>query len=89
MLERDVERKLVARIRKLGGIAYKFTARSRRSVPDRCVLLPGGRVVFVELKAPGKRPTIAQAREIEKIRGLGFEVLVIDSMEGINHAFPG
>lgn len=86
MLERDIEKAFVKRVQALGGMAEKFTSPARRSVPDRIVTLPGGRVVFVELKAPGKNPTENQKRDHEKRRALGCEVWIIDSMEGV-HAF--
>lgn len=88
MLERDVERALVQRVKKLGGTAEKFTSPGRRSVPDRLVLLPGGRVVFVELKAPGKKPTELQCRDHERRKAMGFDVRVIDTVEAAN-AFEG
>ena len=62
MLEKDIEAAFVKRVKSLGGTAEKFTSPNRRSVPDRLVTLPGGVVVFVELKAPGKKPTEAQER---------------------------
>lgn len=81
MLERDIEKALVARVKAIGGMCEKFTSPNRRSVPDRLVTLPGGLVFFVELKAPGKKPTEAQARDHERRRTLGCNVRVIDSME--------
>ena len=87
MLERDVEKALVKRVKSLGGICEKFTSPNRRSVPDRICLLPGGRVIWVELKSPGKRPTNAQRRDHLKRRMLGCEVQVIDSIEEVN-LFP-
>lgn len=87
MLERDIERALVARVKSLGGTAEKFTSPGRRSVPDRIVTLPGGRIIFVELKAPGKKPTEAQARDHARRIDLGCDVRIIDNMEAV-HAFP-
>ncbi|BEM41620.1 MAG: VRR-NUC domain-containing protein [Serratia nevei] len=83
--ESTIERHLVAQVKAVGGTAYKFTSPGRRSVPDRLVLLPGGRVVFVECKAPGEQPRPDQVREHEKLRKLGFKVVVLDSknLEGI------
>lgn len=46
-----IEKHLVAEVKKAGGVAFKFVSPGRRSVPDRIVLLPGGRLVFVECKA--------------------------------------
>lgn len=68
-----IEKHLVAEVKKAGGVAFKFVSPGRRSVPDRIVLLPGGRLVFVECKAPGKAPRADQLRE------LGFTVVVLDS----------
>lgn len=87
MLERDVERALVRRVKVLGGLCEKFTSPGRRSVPDRIVTLPGGRIIFVELKAPGKRPTDLQTRDHARRRALGCDVRVIDTV-GAASAFP-
>lgn len=87
MLEREIEKALVTRVKSLGGICEKFTSPNRRSVPDRLVTLPGGRIIFCELKSPGKRPTNAQRRDHLKRRMLGCEVQVIDSIEEVN-LFP-
>ena len=87
MLEKQIEAALVARVNGLGGTAEKFTTPGRRSCPDRLVTLPGGRIIFVELKATGKKPTDAQLRDHEKRRLLGADVRVIDSIEQVN-LFP-
>ena len=87
MLERDIEKALVAKVKSLGGTAEKFTSPNRRSVPDRIVILPGGMIIFVELKAPGKKPTEAQSRDHARRRVLGCDVRVIDSFEMIE-GFP-
>ncbi|EBC3783260.1 VRR-NUC domain-containing protein [Salmonella enterica] len=83
--ESIIEKHLVAEVKKAGGIAYKFVSPGHRSVPDRIVLLPGGRLVFVECKAPGKLPRVDQLREHERLRALGFTVAVLTSknLEGI------
>ena len=87
MLEKDIEKALVKKVESIGGKAEKFTSPNRRSVPDRLVTLPGGRIIFVELKATGKKPTDAQLRDHEKRRLLGCDVRVIDSIEAVNR-FP-
>lgn len=81
MLEKDIEAAFVKRIKELGGMAEKFTSPGRRSVPDRLVTLEGGDIFFVELKAPGKKPTDAQLRDHERRWRLGCDVYVIDNME--------
>ncbi|PHM33294.1 VRR-NUC domain-containing protein [Xenorhabdus innexi] len=74
-----IERHLVNEVKKAGGIAYKFVSPGRRGVPDRIVVLPNGRVVFVECKAPGEKPRPDQLREHERLRALGQTVVVLDS----------
>ena len=87
MLERDIEKALVKRIKALGGLCEKFVSPSNIGVPDRIVTLPG-KIVFIELKAPGKKPTSKQTKDHIKRRSYGCTVLVIDSLEGIEDAFP-
>lgn len=82
--ESEIETAFVRRVKQLGGMALKFVSPGRRGVPDRLVLWPGGRAEFVELKAPGKKPTLQQMREHERLRRLGFEVSVVDSLTAAN-----
>ena len=81
--ESDIERRLTIRVRMAGGMCLKFTSPSTRGVPDRIVLLPGGRISFVELKAPGRKSTRLQRIMHERIRSLGFPVHVLDGMDQI------
>ncbi len=83
MEESRIENYLKRRVEKLGGKAYKWAPVGVVGVPDRMVLLPGGKVIFVELKAPGKK-----ARKIQEYRGkqlmdLGFQVECLDTIEKI------
>lgn len=70
-------------MRQAGCEALKFVSPGNAGVPDRIVLVPGGRVCFVELKQSGKKPRPLQRWMIHRIRELGFEVHVIDSPEQI------
>ena len=81
MLEKTVEAALVKRVKELGGIAYKWTSPGRTGVPDRIVMIPGGKIIFVELKSPTGKLTVRQEREHDTIRALGFDVIVINSVE--------
>lgn len=65
---------------KYDALCLKLTSPSRRGVPDRLVLFPGGKTFFVEFKAPGKVPTSSQMREHDRIRALGFRVFVVDDI---------
>lgn len=87
MLEKVIEKALIKKVFALGGLCEKFTSPGKRSVPDRIVTLPGNRIIFVELKAPGKTPTELQQRDHAKRRALGCDVRVINTLEEIN-AFP-
>jgi hypothetical protein len=84
MREKEVESYLIRRVKKLGGVAEKFTSPGRRSVPDRLVTFPGGRVCFVEVKATGCKVTDNQARDHERRRKMGFVVFVVDSKEAVD-----
>lgn len=83
MLERDIEAYLVKRCKEIGALCDKFTSPQRRSVPDRLITF-GGRVLFVELKATGKKPTEAQVRDHERRRAVGAEVVWLDSCEAVD-----
>ena len=88
MREKTIEAALVKRIKALGGLCEKFVSPNNPGVPDRLICLPNNTVIFCELKAPDKKPTEKQLRDHERRRSLGLTVLIIDSMEGINDAFP-
>ena len=81
--ERDIEKKLTQAVRKAGGLALKFVSPGLAGVPDRLVLMPKGRVCFVELKAPGQKMRPLQLKRKEMLESLGFRVYCIDSIEKI------
>ena len=80
MREAAIERRLAREVKAMGGMALKFISPGLDGVPDRIVLLPGGRMAFVELKAPGKKLSPLQARRREQLEGLGFRVFVVDEV---------
>lgn len=86
MREKEIEEKFRIAVKRAGGKAYKFTSPGNGGVPDRLVVMPGGRIGFVEVKAPGKRPTSLQDMRMRELAGLGCTVLVLDSPEGIQGA---
>ena len=53
ILEKDIEKRLVREVKKLGGLCLKWVSPGNSGVPDRIVLMPGGKAIFVELKRPG------------------------------------
>ena len=83
MRESYVERELTTEVKKRGGLAVKFVSPGFDGVPDRLVLFPGGKVAFVELKAPGKKMRPLQVRRAGQLRMLGFRVYCIDRTDMI------
>lgn len=72
-LERDIERKLLRLVEKYGGRCLKWVCPGWRGVPDRIILLPGGRIHFVELKRPnGGKYSAMQDKWRDWLHGLGF-----------------
>ena len=86
MREKQIEMKLVEAVRRRGGLCPKFISPGLAGVPDRIVLLPGGHMAFVELKAPGRKPRPLQVVRSEQLRALGFKVYVIDRIDQIGSA---
>lgn len=83
MREKAIEAKLVRAVKSMGGLAPKFTSPGLDGVPDRLVLLPGGKIAFIELKAPGKALRPLQVRRKSQLESLGFSVYCIDRPEEI------
>lgn len=83
-LESYIERKFVDYIRSVGGMALKLDAMSCAGIPDRLVVLPDGKMFFVELKQPGKKPRPIQLKRHADLRKLGFDVYVVDSLDTLH-----
>lgn len=83
MLEKDIERYLVAEVRKRGGEAYKFVSPAQRGVADRIVVMPG-RVWFVELKRPGGKLTPLQERFRDRMLQLLQYHIVLSSKDEVD-----
>ena len=85
MAERDLERRLRDQLRRAGCLPLKFESPGYTGVPDRIVLIPGGRIVFVEMKAPGEKERPRQRYVQGLLRRLGFTVFsTVDSREKID-----
>ena len=83
MREKIIEQRLVKAVKNSGGIAPKLVCPGFDGMPDRLVLLPGGKIGFVEVKAPGKEPRPLQVARHGLLRRLGFKVYVLDAPEQI------
>jgi hypothetical protein len=84
MGESKLEHRLVREVERIGGRAPKWVSTGNRGVPDRLVILPGGRTIYVEMKAPGKPLKPLQVRWAKILRNLGHQVYKIDSNEDID-----
>ena len=82
--EKNIDQKLVKAVKAMGGIAPKFTSPGFDGMPDRIIILPGGKMGFVEVKAPGRKPRPLQEARHNLLRQMGCKVYVIDGAEQIS-----
>jgi hypothetical protein len=83
--ESDIEKYLVKRVKDVGGQIRKAQWVGHVGAPDRRVMLPDRMPIWIELKAPGKKPEPHQLREHNRMRKLGELVEVIDSYEAVDN----
>ena len=83
MKERDIEVLLREGVKQLGGKAYKWVSPGNAGVPDRIVILPGGKVIFVELKQENGRLTRMQKVQQETLRGMGAVAVTLCGAEDV------
>jgi hypothetical protein len=81
MLEKDIERKVCDYAKTKNILVYKFTSPARAAVPDRMFVLPNGVIFFIEFKRGGQKPTDAQEREHNRLRGHKVNVFVVDNVD--------
>lgn len=85
-LEKDIEKHLTRSVGKAGGLCLKWVCPGWAGIPDRIVLMPGGRIYLVELKRPdGGRISALQSEWHQRLRDLGFHTYFIATHEGVNH----
>ncbi|RMD03220.1 VRR-NUC domain-containing protein [Clostridium autoethanogenum] len=89
MTEKEIEKMLVREVKRRGGLALKFISPGVNGVPDRLVLMPCGRMAFVELKAPGKKMRPLQIKRKGQLEALGFLVYCIDDPKQIGGVLDG
>jgi hypothetical protein len=81
VLEKQIEAKVCDYAKNCGLLVYKFTSPNRMAVPDRMFVRPDGKIFFIEFKREGQKPTPAQDREHERLRGHGVQVFVVDDVK--------
>ena len=84
MLEKDIEARLKRGVKRAGGLCLKWVSPGCTGVMDRIVLLPGGQVIFVELKKPGGRLSKRQKYMAAKMKALGLPVLSLWTIEAVD-----
>lgn len=82
--EKAIEAYLVRRVKDLGGVCLKYSNPGVVGYPDRVVLLPGGFVVWVELKSKGRKPNRVQQLRIGQLRAMGHNVAVVDGKDQVD-----
>lgn len=83
--EKRIEQRLIDGVKALGGMTFKFISPGAAGVPDRVVILPGGTVHFVELKAEGGIASKLQQRMIHKLRRLDVTAVVLTGRNEVEH----
>lgn len=87
MREKDIEKILVNGVKDVGGRAYKWVSPGNNGVPDRIVILPEGRIVFVELKTESGTLSSLQRVQIKRLRELGQMVEIVKGVRGVIQFF--
>lgn len=82
MRESEIEAYVKKEIESRGGLFFKFTSPGQTGVPDRIIVMPGGRVFFVEFKTERGRISKVQAYQLDRLIDLGVEASVIQGMDG-------
>ena len=87
MQEKEIEKILVAEVKKLGGRAYKWVSPGNDGVPDRIVVFPNRTPIFVELKADNGKLSALQKVQIDRLKSLGQHVKVVKGIDGLSQFF--
>jgi len=82
--ESDIENYLVKKVRLAGGSAFKGNPFGQRGFMDRICMFNGGLVIFVEVKAPGRKPRPNQRLMIKKFKAMGFIAVWLDTFAKVD-----
>lgn len=89
MYEKVYERRLVDGVKKLGGMCLKFVSPSTPGVPDRLIILPHGRIVFVEMKTETGRLSKIQRHVVGEMQKRGADVRVVKGRDEVDAILAG
>ena len=81
MLEKDLEKKIVIKAKKLGYIADKYASPSNRGVPDRIFISENGKLFFIEFKSKKGKLSKLQEKKISELRARKQSVFVVNDEE--------
>lgn len=84
MNEKTIEQKLVKEVKALNGLCLKLSCPGFAGMPDRLILLPKGKIGFVEVKRQGEKARPLQVSRHKLLKRLGFKVFILDSKNQIN-----
>ena len=87
--ESNIDTILCEKVRRRGGMTVKLETDFVAGLPDRLVILPGGKMLLAEIKRPGGRPRLLQEAAHQHLRRLGVSVYVVDSAEAIEDLLRG
>lgn len=87
MRESELEKILVNEVKKLGGRAYKWVSPGNDGVPDRIVIFPEERPIFVELKTDTGKLSALQSVQLKRLDDLGQPVEVVKGINGLSQFF--
>jgi hypothetical protein len=81
VLEKDLEKKIVIKAKKLGYLTYKFASPSNRGVPDRIFISETGKLFFMEFKSKKGKLNQLQILKISELRAKKQSVFVVNDEE--------
>lgn len=85
--EKAIEEYLVRTARANGLACLKYTNPHESGFPDRLLLFPDCRVLWVEVKSQGEKPRPLQLTRMRQLGAAGHEVAVVDSREAVDALF--
>lgn len=84
MYESAIERKIINKVKTAGGVCLKWVSPGFSGVPDRIAILPGGKIIFIEVKRPKARDAKRQPRVHKLLRDLGAVVIRAEKPEDLD-----
>lgn len=84
-LESKIQREIVVFLEKHGWIVNKIIQCSKNGWTDLEAFRQYPQMIFIECKRPGEEPEDLQKYRHDKLRKLGWTVIVADKVEDVHH----